>query len=123
VTGSFPDFSLAPGFENLGSFKVTITVTDDNPSPKTGTYTFTITVTKDIAIVNNTNSTNDTSVTDKVSKDFKAQIRSITMMGEVYVAFSDNIRIPANYTSFNNSVILVEIKDSSGKKVAYNYTW
>lgn len=45
------------------------------------------------------------------------------MTGEVFVSFSSPIKIPANYINFDESVLQVELKDSEGKKVNYNFTW
>lgn len=45
------------------------------------------------------------------------------MKGEVFVSFSSPIKLPENYTSFNETVLKVELKDAEGKKVGYNYTW
>lgn len=45
------------------------------------------------------------------------------MTGEVFVSFSSGVNIPANYTSFNDTILKVDLKDSEGKKIDYNYTW
>ncbi len=45
------------------------------------------------------------------------------MKGEVFVAFSDNILVLANYSNFNATQLLIEIRDGNGMKVSYNFTW
>ena len=46
------------------------------------------------------------------------------MTGLVTVLFSDKVMIPANYTSFNSSVINLLIKKTDGKiDRSINYTW
>lgn len=104
ITGEYPNLVVKPGAVNYGDFTITITLTDDNTQQKSTTVSFKITVSKsliDDPTKNGTNSTSsnsssqpDKSVTNNTNKDFKAQIRTITMTGEVFVSFSSGINIP-----------------------------
>lgn len=80
-----------------------------------------------IAITNDTkgNETDPSlNQTDEVDKDFTMKITTISPYGEAIVGFSTPILIPANYSSFNSSVldIWINSKEDQEKLKSWNLT-
>lgn len=76
---------------------------------------------------NSTNSTNFTVslsniVKNNTSSDLSAKIKSISVEGLVTVEFNQLVDVPKAYTSFNQSVLVLTIKDG-GYVSDLNFTW
>eukprot|EP00347_Sterkiella_histriomuscorum_P019592 403341040 len=134
ISGTYPSYSLSPSAgTDVGDFKCTIIVTDDNSNPMSATYTFTIKV-KAAAVSNNTtlnytvgqNSTkvDQPKIVNTTSTSFTAYIKQISIQGSMTVLFSSEAMVPANYSSFNNSIMLITIRNSEGIiDKTINFTW
>ena len=84
-----------------------------------GTYTFKLRVSPNSTLENNktiivTNETNDDD-NEAISDELKAEISKISIQGQVTVTFNSRILIPANYTHFNRSVLILKILLPNGK--------
>ena len=58
------------------------------------------------------------------SQDLRANIISISSIGDVVIHFSKNIYLPSNYQSFDNNVLTVSViagEDSDPNHL--NFTW
>ena len=59
---------------------------------------------------------------NNTSSNLSAKIKSISVEGLVTVEFSQIVNVPKNYTSFNQSVLVLTIKDG-GYVRDLNFTW
>jgi hypothetical protein len=134
VSYSNGKFTISPKASAAsGTYTVTVKLTDDNDDPKTTSYTFKIKVIEkekevvpDVVIVNSTwdsglgegdgangsnSGSNKPNYTSTVTP-LTAWIDSISQFGVLNIAFSADIIVPDNYTTFNESVLKINIDPS-----------
>ncbi len=127
VTGTYPEFTMSPSTSESGDYPITFVIVDASGASRTASIVLKVhesLITEDDLNGNNsTNATGNENVVkdaSKTSQELEAKIKAIYIDGMVKVQFTRDIVVPSGYSTFDNSILLLEIESTRGK---VNYTW